>query len=212
MASTPLGEDTYPDPLLASERSSAGLWRVVAPGVAPVALAVAFSFFSDRIPMDSVMTFVGILAVVGVFCLFGLAAGLFRFAGNEERRTISGAVVDSLPFGAVVSDRDGKISYVNAHYGNFSGALNNGLPVGVPRLFAGQSDASEAIYRLSRAAKDGRSAVEDIRLVGGLGGSQAESAPLLVSRRRAPLARERRNQEAAGHLVGGRHYPRPRQQ
>ncbi|MFK4809443.1 cell cycle histidine kinase CckA [Devosia sp. ZW T5_3] len=176
MASTPLGEDTYPDPLLASERSSAGLWRVVALGVALVALAVAFSFFSDRIPMDLVMTFVGILAVVGVFCLFGLAAGLFRFAGNEERRTISRAVVDSLPFGAVVSDRDGKISYVNAHYGNFSGALNNGLPVGVPRLFAGQSDASEAIYRLSRAAKDGRSAVEDIRLVGGLGGSQAESA------------------------------------
>ncbi|UXN68910.1 response regulator [Devosia neptuniae] len=176
MASTPLGEDTYPDPLLASERSSAGLWRVVALGVALVALAVVFSFFSDRIPMDLVMTFVGILAVVGVFCLFGLAAGLFRFAGNAERRTISRAVVDSLPFGAVVSDRDGKISYVNAHYGNFSGALNNGLPVGVPRLFAGQSDASEAIYRLSRAAKDGRSAVEDIRLVGGLGGSQAESA------------------------------------
>lgn len=176
MASTPLGEDTYPDPLLASERSSAGLWRVVALGVVLVALAVAFSFFSDRIPMDLVMTFVGVLAVVGVFCLFGLAAGLFRFAGNEERRTISRAVVDSLPFGAVVSDRDGKISYVNAHYGSFSGALNNGLPVGVPRLFAGQSDASEAIYRLSRAAKDGRSAVEDIRLVGGLGGSQAESA------------------------------------
>jgi two-component system cell cycle sensor histidine kinase/response regulator CckA len=175
MALTPLGEDTYPDPLLASERSSAGLWRVVALGVALVALAVAFSFFSDRIPMDLVMTFVGILAVVGVFCLFGLAAGLFRFAGNEERRTISRAVIDSLPFGAVVSDRDGKISYVNAHYGNFSGALTNGLPVGVPRLFAGQSDASEAIYRLSRAAKDGRSAVEDIRLVGGLGGSQAES-------------------------------------
>ena len=66
MASTPLGEDTYPDPLLASERSSAGLWRVVALGVALVALAVAFSFFSDRIPMDLVMTFVGILAVVGV--------------------------------------------------------------------------------------------------------------------------------------------------
>ncbi len=176
MASTPLGEDSYPDPLLASERSSAGLWRVVALGVALVALAVGFSFFSDRIPMDLVMTFVGILAVAGVFCLFGLAAGLFRFAGNEERRTISRAIVDSLPFGAVVSDRDGKISYVNAHYGSFSGALNNGLPVGVPRLFAGQSDASEAIYRLSRAAKDGRSAIEDIRLVGGLGGSQAESA------------------------------------
>lgn len=176
MASTPTGEDNYPDPLLAAGRGSAGLWRVVVLGLILVAIAVAFALFSDRIPADVIMTFIGVLAVVGVFCLFGLASGLFRFASGEERRTISNAVVDSLPFGAVVSDRDGKIAYVNAHYGSFAGAVTNGVPVGVPRLFAGQSDASEAIYRLSRAAKDGRSAVEDIRIVGGLGGSLADSA------------------------------------
>ena len=176
MASTPLGEDNYPDPLVTAGRGSAGLWRVVVLGLLLVAIAVVFALFSDRIPADAIMTFIGVLAVVGVFCLFGLAAGLFRFASGEERRTISNAVVDSLPFGAIVSDRDGKISYVNAHYGSFAGAVTNGIPVGVPRLFAGQSDASEAIYRLSRAAKDGRSAVEDIRIVGGLGGSLADSA------------------------------------
>lgn len=176
MASTPLGEDSYPDPLVTAGRGGAGLWRVVALGLVLVAIAVGFAFFGDRVPADLIMTFVGVLAVVGVFCLFGLAAGLFRFASGEDRRTISNAVVDSLPFGAVVSDRDGKISYVNAHYGSFSGAVTNGVPVGVPRLFAGQSDASEAIYRLSRAAKDGRAAIEDIRIVGGLGGSLADSA------------------------------------
>ncbi|KKB84825.1 histidine kinase [Devosia limi DSM 17137] len=176
MASTPLDEDNYPDPLVSSARGSSGVWRVVALGLVLVAAAVAFSYFGDRIPTDLVMTFVGLLAVVGVFCLFALAAGLFRFASGDEQRTVSRAVVDSLPFGAVVADREGKISYVNAHYGNFAGGVSNGVPVGVPRLFAGQSDASEAIYRLSRAAKDGRSAVEDIRLVGGLGGSQAEAS------------------------------------
>lgn len=175
MASTPTGEDNYPDPLVAAGRSSAGLWRVIVLAIVLVAIAVAFSLFGDRISADLIMTFVGILAVVGVFCLFGFAAGLFRFANGEERRTVSNAVVDSLPFGAVVSDRDGKISYVNAHYGSFAGAMTNGVPVGVPRLFAGQSDASEAIYRLSRAAKDGRAAVEDVRIVGGLGGSLADS-------------------------------------
>ncbi|WP_172123572.1 MULTISPECIES: cell cycle histidine kinase CckA [unclassified Devosia] len=175
MAVTPIRDDNYPEPLVDSGRGGYGLWRVVALGLALVALAVGYAMFGDHVPLDLVMTFVGMLAVVGVFCLFGLAAGLFRFAGNEERRTTSHAIVDSLPFGAVVADRDGRISYVNAHYGSFAGALNNGVPVGVPRLFAGQSDASEAIYRLSRAAKDGRSAVEDIRLIGGLGGSQAES-------------------------------------
>ena len=175
MASTPLAEDSYPDPLQRSGKGSAGLWRVVVLGLALVAVAVVFSLFSDRISPDVLMTFVGVLAVVGVFCLFGLAAGLFRFAGTEERRTLAGAVVDSLPFGAVVADRDGKIAYANAHYGAFAGAVTNGVPVGVPRLFAGQPEAAEAIYRLSRAAKDGRAAFEDIRILGGLGGSQAQA-------------------------------------
>src|SRR5690606_20293518 len=55
------------------------------------------------------------------------------------------------------------------------GAVNNGVPVSVPRLFAGYADAGESIYRLSRAAKDRRSAIEDIRVPGGLGGSQTEA-------------------------------------
>ncbi|WP_224702847.1 cell cycle histidine kinase CckA [Devosia aquimaris] len=175
MAPTPHGETSYPEPIVSNSRGSAGLWRVVALGLVLVALAVVFALFSQDIPLDLILTFVGVLAVVGVFCLFGLAAGLFRFANGEERRTISNAMVDSLPFGAVVADRDGKIAYVNAQYGSFAGAMNNGVPVSVPRLFAGQSDASEAIYRLSRAGKDGRAAIEDIRIVGGLGGSHADS-------------------------------------
>ena len=40
-----------------------------------------------------------------------LTAGIFRFSSSVETRTVSRAIVDSLPFGAVVSDRDGKISY-----------------------------------------------------------------------------------------------------
>lgn len=175
MASTPLGEDNYPEPVFNAGRGGAGLWRVVLLAAVLIIAAVVFSMFGEQIPTELVMTFVGLLAVSGVFFLFGLAAGLFRFASTEEQRTISHAVVDSLPFGAVIADRDGKISYVNNQYGNFSGAITNGVPVSVPRLFAGYADAGEAIYRLSRAAKDGRSAIEDIRVPGGLGGSQAEA-------------------------------------
>src|SRR5690606_13846316 len=115
MASTPLGEDSYPEPVLDAARSAVGIWRVVLLGVALVLAAVGFSFFGDRIPSEMVMAFVGMLAVAGVFFLFGLAAGLFRFPSSEERRTVSHAVVDSLPFGTVIADQDGKISYVNQH-------------------------------------------------------------------------------------------------
>jgi two-component system cell cycle sensor histidine kinase/response regulator CckA len=171
MAITPLDEDSYPDPLISRPRSAAGLWRVIALAAFFIVGAVGLSAFGDQIPPDLILVALGLLAVVGVFCLFAVAAGLFRFASSDETRTVSRAIVDSLPFGAVVTDRDGKISYVNSHYGTFPGSLTDGVPVGLPRLFAGQPEASEAVYRLSRAARDGRPASEDIRLIGGLGGA-----------------------------------------
>ena len=175
MSPAPLDEDNYPTPLVTRSAGGAGMWRVIGLAIVFVAIAVGFSTFGERIPPDLILLFLGLLAVIGVFCLFALAAGLFRYAPSEDKRTLSHAVVDSLSFGAVVTDRDGKISYVNAQYGLFAGGMSNGVPVGVPRLFAGQPEASEAVYRLSRAAKDGRPAIEDIRLVGGLAQTPAEA-------------------------------------
>ncbi|MEQ1769976.1 MAG: ATP-binding protein [Devosia sp.] len=171
MSSMPADEDNYPSPLVSRSRSVGGLWRVIVLAAAFILAAVAVVMLGDVIPPDLVLIVVGLLAVTGVFSLFALTAGLFRFAPSEEDRTVATAIVDSLPFGAVVTDRDGKISYVNAQYGEFAGGMADGVPVGVPRLFAGQSEASEAVYRLARAARDGRSATEDIRLIGGLGGA-----------------------------------------
>jgi len=172
MSSMPADEDNYPSPLVARMRGMSGLWRVVALAAAFIVVAVVISTLGDAIPPDAILIFVGLLAVVGVFCLFALTAGILRFtAGGDEAQSLSRAVVDSLPFGAVVADREGRISYVNAQYGELAGGMGNGVPVGVPRLFAGEPEASEALYRLSRAARDGRAAAEDIRLVGGLGGT-----------------------------------------
>ena len=176
MSSMPADEDNYPSPLVSRSRSASGLWRVVALAAAFIVVAVVISMLGEYIPSDLILVFVGILAVIGVFCLFALTAGIFRFASSDETRTMSRAIVDSLPFGAVVADRDGKISYVNAQYGELAGGVSDGVPVGVPRLFAGQPEASEAIYRLSRAARDARPASEDIRLIGGLGGSLGGSS------------------------------------
>ena len=169
-----LNDDGYPTPLV-TRPSGEGMWRVGLLAGVIVAGAIAFSLFGDRVPNDVVITAVGLFAVAGVFCLFGLASGLFRMANGEEGRTLSRAIIDSLPYGALVSDRDGKIAYVNAQYGAFAGGFSNGVPVSVPRLFAGQAEAGEAIYRLSRAARDGRTAIEDIRILGGLAGTHADA-------------------------------------
>ena len=136
MSSMPADEDNYPSPLLSRTRNVSSLWRVVALAAAFIVVAALISTLGQYIPADAILVFVGLLAVVGVFCLFALTAGIFRFSSADETRTVSRAVVDSLPFGAVVSDRDGKISYVNAQYGEIAGGVSDGVPVGVPRLFA----------------------------------------------------------------------------
>lgn len=171
MAPSPLDEDSYPKPVLNRPRAGGGLWRVVVLAAGFIAVALALTLLGERIPADMILVFLGLLAVVGVFCLFALAAGLFRFGAGEDTQSLANAIVDSLPFGALVTDREGHISYANAQYGGFSGGLHDGVPVSVPRLFAGQPEASEAIYRMARAARDGRPALEDICLTGGLGGS-----------------------------------------
>ena len=78
MATPPLDEDNYPDPLVSRPRSAAGLWRVIALAAFFIVLAIALSTLGERIPPDLILVFLGVLAVVGVFCLFAVAAGLFQ--------------------------------------------------------------------------------------------------------------------------------------
>lgn len=169
MAVAPMDEDNYPEPVVARPSSSAPLIRVIVLALIFIGVAVAFSMMGDAMPSDMILLFLGVLAVFGVFSLFALAAGLFGFMAGEEKRTLPHAVVDSLPYGAVVTDRDGKIVYANARYAELSKAVAKGVPVGVPRLFASQPEASEAVYRLSRGARDGRTVLEDFRLARGGG-------------------------------------------
>jgi len=172
MAVAPMDEDSYPEPVMARPSSNAALWRVVVLSLAFVAVAVAFSLMGEAISPEMIVLFLGVLSVIGVFSLFALAAGLFRFVGGSEKRTLARAIVDSLPYGAVVTDRDGKIFYANAQYSELSKSVSKGVPVGVPRLFASQPEASEAVYRLSRAARDGRAIVEDVRISRGKSAAQ----------------------------------------
>ncbi len=154
--------------------SDASLWRVGALAVFFIAVAVAFSLLGRWLTSEMVLLFLGLLAVVGVFCLFALAAGLFRFSDSQEHPAWPQALVDSSPDALVLTDRKGVITYANARYAALSEMVSKGAPVGVPRLFSTQSEAAEAIYRLSRAAQEGRRAIEDVRLTHHFDGSVFE--------------------------------------
>ncbi len=156
-------DENYPEPVVVRPLGGS-LWRVALLALFFIAIAVAFSVFGDVMSFELVLLFLGILAVIGVFSLFALAAGLFQFAPMLERRTLSRTIVDSSEDGLVVTDRKGVITYANAHYIELSSQLGSGAPVSVARLFVNQPEAAEAIYRLCRAAREGRHVYEDVRL------------------------------------------------
>jgi len=156
-------DENYPEPVVARPLGGS-LWRVALLALFFIGVAVAFSVFGDLMSFELVLLFLGILAVIGVFSLFALAAGLFQFAPMLEKRTLSRAIIDSSSTGLVVTDRKGAIIYANAHYIDLSNRVSRGAPVSVARLFVNQSEAAEAIYRLSRAAREGRHVYEDVRL------------------------------------------------
>ena len=144
--------------------------RVVLLALFFIVIAVAFSVFGSQIASEWVLLFLGVLAVVGVFCLFALASGLFKISTASEGRTQSRILNDSSSDGIVITNKKGAITYANQQYLKLSKQVNEGAPVGVARLFANQAESGEAIYRLARAAQDGRHAMEDVRLTRTFGG------------------------------------------
>ncbi len=153
----------YPEPVNTGN-SGGNLVRVVLLALFFIVAAVGFSVFGNQNSSQWIMLFLGILAIIGVFCLFALASGLFRVSSGVEGKTQTRMLMDSSSDGVVITNKKGVVSYANQSYLHLSGQVSSGAPVGVARLFAQQPEAGEAIYRLSRAAQEGRHAMEDIRL------------------------------------------------
>ena len=66
--------------------------------------------------------------------------------------------------GIVVTDGDGRVIYGNAAYLDLIGAADARDARPVERVFIGDPDASEAIYRLLKAAREGRRLQEEVRI------------------------------------------------
>ncbi len=168
-----MNDELYPEPY-STEPDRGRLWKVAGLAVFLILLAVVFSVFGARIPSEWILLVLGGLSVVGVFSLFALTSGLFRISRGGEQRSLSRMVLDSSPDAMVITTRKGVVVYANRQYLDLSAHASKGPPVGVVRLFAGQPEAGEAIFRLSRAAAERRHAAEDIRLTRGFDGRLLE--------------------------------------
>src|SRR6202035_473953 len=104
--------------------------------------------------------------VIGVFSLFALAAGVLRVSARADSNVILANVVENAYEGIVVTDANGRVLYSNAAYRAFAGATGPQDVRPVERVFVGDPDVSEAVYRLLKAAQDGRRLQEEVRIAG----------------------------------------------
>jgi two-component system cell cycle sensor histidine kinase/response regulator CckA len=118
-----------------------------------------------------ILTLLAALAMVGVFSLFALAAGIMRFAGNTVDNPLLRGIVDDAGDAIVVSGQSGQVLYANTAYLDLVEATNLDDVRPVERVFIGDPDVSEAVYRLLKAAREGRRQQEEVRVAGPKGAS-----------------------------------------
>jgi two-component system, cell cycle sensor histidine kinase and response regulator CckA len=135
-----------------------------------------------------VLTLLAALGTVGVFALFAVASGILRFAGRDQGNPLPKMVVDGAFDGILVSDQAGRVLYANATYLDLIGATDLRDVRPIERVFIGDPDVSESIYRLLKAAREGRRLQEEVRITGAVG----EGARWLRMRVR-PLGESRRD-------------------
>jgi two-component system, cell cycle sensor histidine kinase and response regulator CckA len=131
-----------------------------------VAAAAGFVVLGRHEAEPYILGFLALLATVGIFSLFAYAAGILRLSTAEAANPLIKSVVDDAADGILVTDADGRVLYANAAYLDLIDAASASEMRPVERLFIGDADASEAIYRLLRAARDGMRAQEEVRVAG----------------------------------------------
>ena len=104
--------------------------------------------------------------MVGLFNLFAFAAGIIRFADRAADDPVMGRIADHAYDGLAVTDPRGHVVYSNAAYLTLTGAATAQDVRPVERVFIGNPDVSEAVFRLLKAAREGKRQQEEVRIAG----------------------------------------------
>jgi two-component system cell cycle sensor histidine kinase/response regulator CckA len=109
-----------------------------------------------------------VLATAGTFCLFAIAAGILRFSGSDGGNPLLKGAIDNAFDAIVITEQGGKVIYANSAYLEMTNATAADVRP-VERVFIGDPDVSESIYRLVNAAREGKRLQEEVRIAHGKG-------------------------------------------
>ncbi len=134
--------------------------------LALVGAAVGLLLIGRNNATPYILALLALLAMVGVFSLFALATDILRVGGRDGAHPMLRAVVDEAVDGLLITDPRGRVIYANAAYLELVDARDTDDVRPIERVFIGDPDVSEAVYRLLKAAREGRRAQEEVRVTG----------------------------------------------
>ena len=135
-----------------------------------VAAAVVLMTIGRAQAQPYILGLLSVLATVGLFNLIAFAAGIVRFADRTADDPVMARVPDLAPDGLAVTDPRGHVVYANSAYLTMTGAASAQEARPIERVFIGNPDVSEAVFRLLKAAREGKRQQEEVRIAGGEGG------------------------------------------
>jgi two-component system, cell cycle sensor histidine kinase and response regulator CckA len=163
-----IDNDPSHQPMIAHEPARRGgsivLVLLVAGGI--VAAAIALMTIGRAQAQPYILGLLALLAMVGLFNLFAFAAGIVRFADRAADDPVLARIADHAFDGLAVTDPRGHVVYSNAAYLALTGASSAQDARPVERVFIGNPDVSEAVFRLLKAAREGKRQQEEVRIAG----------------------------------------------
>jgi two-component system, cell cycle sensor histidine kinase and response regulator CckA len=163
------GRQAFDKSQSAPRGGSIGMVLLVA--LALVGAAAGLIYVGQEHAGTYILALLALLATIGVFSLFAVAAGILRFAGKEQSNSLLKAAVDGAFDGILVTDQNGRVFYANSTYLELTGSEGSDDVRPIERVFIGDPDVSESIYRMLKAAREGRRLQEEVRLAGKTGDS-----------------------------------------
>ncbi len=139
-----------------AETRDGGIGLLVLLAVGLAIAAVALAMLNRDAAEPYVLAVLGGLSVIGVFALFAGSVGLLRFSERTEGSDLTRTLLDTLPQGALVTTPQGKVVYANEAYNRILGTPEAEVTLTVERAFSGNSRVAEQIFRLARAARQGK--------------------------------------------------------
>ena len=130
-------------------------------GFLPIALIVAaagalvFGLLASSSGEPFLLTVIAVLAMLGMFLIFGVAAGHIRIGARVAAGDLLKAAADASDEPQIITHLDGTVIYANMALDEMFGRHEAGPFAALEAVMSIEPEATQALFRLTRAAERG---------------------------------------------------------